>query len=132
MLSYHRHPKSSTRLKIQPHIRIRIPLGDDYAIGPGKADLLEAIQRTGSISAAGRELKMSYRRAWLLVDTMNRCFKQPLVETTTGGASGGGAHVTELGNDLLRRFRVIEKKASDSIQTDIDEIEQFLAAHPKT
>ena len=119
-------------VKIQPHIRIRIPLGNDYAIGPGKADLLEAIQRSGSISAAGRELKMSYRRAWLLVDTMNRCFKQPLVETTTGGASAGGAHVTELGNDLLRRFRALEQKALSSIQGDIDEIEEFLADHPKT
>lgn len=117
-------------MKIQPHIRIRIPLGDDYAIGPGKADLLEAIQRTGSISAAGRELKMSYRRAWLLVDTMNRCFQQPLVETTTGGASGGGAHVTTLGIDVLKRYRKIEKKASVSIREDLDELVKFLARSP--
>ena len=118
-------------MKIQPHIRIRIPFGDDYAIGPGKADLLEAIQRTGSISAAGRELKMSYRRAWLLVDTMNRCFQQPLVETATGGARGGGALVTELGRDVLRRFRTIEKKAAESIGEDLAELAKFLAAEPK-
>ena len=118
-------------MKIQPHIRIRIPFGDDYAIGPGKADLLEAIQRTGSISAAGRELKMSYRRAWLLVDTMNRCFQQPLVETATGGASGGGAQVTELGRDVLRRFRTIEKKAAESIGEDLAELAKSLAAEPK-
>lgn len=117
-------------MKIHPHIRIRIPFGDDYAIGPGKADLLEAIDRTGSISAAARSLKMSYRRAWLLVDTMNRCFKQALVETATGGARGGGAHVTELGRDVLRRFRTIEKKATSSIQDDLAEIEKFLAVRP--
>ncbi len=118
-------------MKIQPQIRIRIPFGDDYAIGPGKADLLEAIQRTGSISAAGRELKMSYRRAWLLVDTMNRCFQQPLVETSTGGASGGGALVTELGRDVLRRFRTIEHKAAESIGEDLAELSKSLAAEPK-
>ena len=113
-------------MKIHPHIRIRIPFGDDYAIGPGKADLLEAIERMGSISAAGRELKMSYRRAWLLVDTMNRCFQRPLVETSTGGASGGGAQVTDLGRDILRRFRAIEAKAVASIRDDLDDIEKFL------
>jgi molybdate transport system regulatory protein len=118
-------------MKIQAHIRIRIPFGDDYAVGPGKADLLEAIARTGSISAAGRELKMSYRRAWLLVDTMNRCFQQPLVETATGGASGGGARVTDLGRDILRRFRAIEAKASLAIQDDLDAIEQFLVVPEK-
>lgn len=118
-------------MAIKPHIRIRIPFGDDYAIGPGKADLLEAIARTGSISAAGRELKMSYRRAWLLVDTMNRCFQRPLVETATGGASGGGAHVTELGKELLQRFRSIETKANAAIRADVDEIEQFLAGSSK-
>ena len=117
-------------MKIHPHIRIRIPFGDDYAIGPGKADLLEAIDRTGSISAAARALKMSYRRAWLLVDTMNRCFKQALVETATGGARGGGAHVTELGRDVLLRFRTIETKATSSIQDDLDEFEKFLAVRP--
>lgn len=119
-------------MKIQPHIRIRIPVGDDYAIGPGKADLLEAIQRTGSISAAGRELKMSYRRAWLLVDTMNRCFREPLVETSTGGTSGGGAKVTELGTDVLRRYRAIEQKASLSIADDLHSLAKFLVKQPSS
>ncbi len=118
-------------MPIQPHIRIRIPFGADYAIGPGKADLLDAIERTGSISAAGRELKMSYRRAWLLVSTMNRCFKQPLVETATGGASGGGARVTEVGKELLRRFRDIEAKAGAAIRAEVDAFENFLAIQPK-
>ena len=72
-------------------IRIGIPLGEHYAMGPGKADLLEAIQETGSIAAAGRKLGMSYRRAWLLVDEMNKCFREPLVRARLGGAKGGGA-----------------------------------------
>jgi molybdate transport system regulatory protein len=75
------------------------------AMGPGKADLLQAIEETGSISAAARRMKMSYRRAWLLVDTMNQCFYGPLVETATGGNHGGGARITELGKEVLRRYR---------------------------
>ncbi len=71
-------------------VRIGIPRGNAYAMGPGKADLLEAIHATGSISAAGRSLGMSYRRAWLLVDEMNRAFATPLVEAHLGGAGGAG------------------------------------------
>src|SRR5882672_9419851 len=83
--------------------KIRILIGAVVAIGPGRADLLGAIARTGSISAAAREMKMSYRRAWLLVEAMNAAFRRPLVETLTGGRSGGGARVTELGAEVLRR-----------------------------
>ena len=107
-------------MKPKAYIRIRIPHGDDFAFGPGKAILLEAIQRTGSISAAGRELKMSYRRAWLLVESMNRCFREPLVATATGGRSGGGAQITECGLDVLVRFRAMEVKARDAIDGDVD------------
>src|SRR5947207_1544961 len=85
--------------------KIRILIGAVVAIGPGRADLLGAIARTGSISAAAREMKMSYRRAWLLVDAMNVAFRRPLVETLTGGRSGGGARVTELGAEVLHRYR---------------------------
>src|SRR2546430_15821109 len=70
--------------------KIRILIGAVVAIGPGRADLLGAIARTGSISAAAREMKMSYRRAWLLVEAMNAAFRRPLVETLTGGRHGGG------------------------------------------
>jgi molybdate transport system regulatory protein len=70
---------------------------DEPAMGSGKADLLDAIIATGSISAAGRSMNMSYRRAWMLVDTMNRCFREPLVRTAAGGQQGGGASVTEAG-----------------------------------
>ena len=78
-------------------IKIQLYCGDEIAMGPGKADLLDAIAAHGSISAAGRMLGMSYRRAWLLVDTMNRCWREPLVETSPGSAHGGGARVTPIG-----------------------------------
>jgi molybdate transport system regulatory protein len=80
-------------------------------MGPGKADLLEAILATGSISAAGRRLGMSYRRAWLLVDAMNHAFTGPLVEAHLGGAGGGGAQVTELGLEALKRYRDLQDQA---------------------
>jgi molybdate transport system regulatory protein len=84
--------------------RVRVMLDEEIAIGPGKADLLAAIRDTGSISGAGKQLGMSYRRAWLLVDAMNRCFKVPLVETATGGQAGGGARLTVNGEKVLGRY----------------------------
>jgi molybdate transport system regulatory protein len=109
---------SSDELKPQ----LRISFRKSIAMGPGKAELLEAIAQSGSISAAARQLSMSYRRAWLLVDTMNNCFKSPLVKTLTGGAQGGGAQVTELGHDVVKRYREMEKKAGESV---IREMAQF-------
>lgn len=119
-------------MKPKAYIRIRIPHGEDFAIGPGKAILLEAIQRTGSISAAGRELKMSYRRAWLLVESMNRCFRDPLVTTATGGRSGGGAQITDRGLDVLTRFRAMETKARAAIEIDVDYLSRLLARKPRS
>jgi molybdate transport system regulatory protein len=107
-------------------IRIGIPLGECYAMGPGKADLLEAIHETGSISAAGRKLGMSYRRAWLLVDEMNRCFCMPLVEARLGGAGGGGAKVTELGREALRRYRELQELAWEAVCKSISEFRHLL------
>jgi molybdate transport system regulatory protein len=100
-------------------IRIRIAFGEHIAMGQGKADLLEAIDRTGSISAAARELEMSYRKAWLLVDEMNQCFKSPVVTALKGGRSGGGAQVTALGEVALTRFREIQAKAARAIEADL-------------
>src|SRR5437879_13338541 len=99
--------------------RLRITSGDDIAVGPGKVDLLEAIARNGSITAAARELGMSYRRAWLLVDTMNRCFRLPVVEAETGGKRGGGARLTASGEDAVRLYRGIELSASRAARNDI-------------
>ena len=101
------------------HPRVRILIGSATALGPGKVDLLEAIAKSGSISAAARVMGMSYRRAWLLVDTMNRCFRKDVVITSTGGPGGGGARVTPLGLDVLRRYRQMEAKAEDSVREEI-------------
>ena len=103
--------------KLQP--RIRILIGSATALGPGKVDLLEAITASGSISAAARAMGMSYRRAWLLVDAMNRCFDDNLVITSTGGRGGGGARVTPLGGEVLRRYREMEAKAQDSVRGEV-------------
>lgn len=92
------------KLKIQLYCDIEI------AMGPGKADLLDAIAREGSISAAARAMDMSYRRAWLLVDTMNRCWREPLVETTPGSAKGRGAIVSAFGQAVLGHYRVLQAR----------------------
>jgi molybdate transport system regulatory protein len=108
--------------------RLRILFGADIALGPGKADLLDSLARTGSISAAAREMDMSYRRAWLLVDTMNRCFRSALVETSKGGSGGGGARITDLGLEVLARYRAMELKAAASVASEMREFTRLLAA----
>jgi molybdate transport system regulatory protein len=99
--------------------RLRFSRGDDIAVGPGKVDLLEAIEASGSISGAARSLGMSYRRAWLLVDTMNRCFRARLVEAEAGGKRGGGARLTRLGAEVIERYRRIERDAARAGAADI-------------
>jgi len=108
--------------------QIRIMFRKAIAMGPGKADLLKAIDALGSISAAARSLGMSYRRAWLLVDTMNQSFKAPVVETLTGGQKGGGARVTDTGHEVLRRYLDMEAKAAASVKKDLAEFMRFMAA----
>lgn len=93
-------------------IKLQLFCGDEIAMGPGKADLLEAIDRERSISGAGRALGMSYRRAWLLVDAMNRCWSEALVETSPGGAARGGARVTPYGHEVLRLYRGLQGQAA--------------------
>lgn len=90
-----------------PHLkpRLRLKVGDTIALGPGKIQLLEQIQQQRSISAAARAMKMSYRRAWLLVDTMNTCFRDPLVITATGGSKGGGAELSSAGRQVLALYQ---------------------------
>lgn len=110
---------------MKPHLSFRLILGDAIALGPGKVQLLEAIHDTGSISAAGRTLAMSYKRAWHLVDTMNRCFSSPLVEANKGGAQGGGAVVTPLGLEVIARYRALEAHARTAVADDF----AALAAH---
>lgn len=111
----------------EKYIKIRIPYGTLSAIGPGKADLLEAIDRRGSISAAAKDMGMSYKRAWDLVDTMNHAFREPLVITATGGSHGGGAQITAFGFDVLRRYRDMQAKASAAIAADLGDLLGTLA-----
>lgn len=96
----------------QLKLKLQLACGDAYAMGPGKADLLDAIAREGSISAAGRALGMSYRRAWLLVDEMNRCFSERLVETLAGGGRERGARLTDAGRSALASYRALEEEAA--------------------
>ena len=111
-------------------LRLRILFGPEIAVGPGKVALLDAIAETGSISAAARALGMSYRRAWLLIDTMNRCFREPVIETASGGKGGGGARITALGEDVLRRYRAMEETAVASVHGQIAEFSELLAEAP--
>lgn len=93
---------------------------------PGRADLIDAIDSTGSISAAGREMTMSYRRAWLLVEATNAAFVEPLIVANTGGSGGGGAQVTDFGRSVLERYRAMEKKAAEAIHSDFAVISKLL------
>lgn len=86
-------------------VRFRVDLGPHGAIGPGKIALLERIDKSGSLSQAARDLKMSYKRAWHLLESLNESFKQPVVLTTTGGQRGGGATLTEFGRTLISSYR---------------------------
>jgi molybdate transport system regulatory protein len=110
--------------------RLRILMGAAVALGPGKADLLDAVEHAGSISAAARTMGMSYRRAWVLIEAMNRDFKEPLVETSAGGSGGGGAQVTEAGNEALRRYRAMEDKASAAVKKEMSAFADLLNETP--
>jgi len=94
-----------------PQLSIRIDFDDEGRLGPGKVALLERIAQKGSISAAGRSMNMSYKRAWELVSDINRSFVEPLVAAQTGGKAGGGAALTARGEELIRHYRAIERKA---------------------
>lgn len=95
-----------------PKASLRIEFGPEQRLGPGKIRLLELVAETGSISAAAREMEMSYRRAWLLIDEMNRMFKEPVIAAVTGGAHGGGAQLTELGQNVIATYRAIENDSA--------------------
>jgi molybdate transport system regulatory protein len=96
------------------------------AMGPGKAELIERIAQTGSISAAARAMGMSYRRAWQLVDALNAAYKEPVVVTAVGGQRGGGARVTPYGKRLAALFRAMEFKASAAIAADLKRFTRHL------
>lgn len=102
-----------------PALKLRLVLGDLIALGPGKAELLDAIRESGSISAAARSLGMGYRRAWALVEAMNEGFRRPLVEAAPGGARGGGARITPFGEEVLAAYRRLQAKAEQAVRSEL-------------
>lgn len=112
---------------MKPRLTFRLVLGEAIALGPGKVQLLEAIRETGSIAAAGRSMDMSYKRAWHLVDTMNRCFRTPLVDATKGGARGGGAVLTPLAEEVIVLYRRLETRARKATEKDLAALEAYLS-----
>lgn len=113
-------------MKPVAQFRLRITQADAIAIGPGKVALLEAIVVTGSITAAAKALGMSYRRAWLLIDSMNQIFKSPVVDAATGGKHGGGSNVTPTGLKVIESYRRIEKDALKAVARDIKKLTNLL------
>ncbi|HKQ12259.1 MAG TPA: hypothetical protein VJT80_02430 [Steroidobacteraceae bacterium] len=102
-----------------PTIRVRIDLSPDSALGPGKISLLEHIESSGSLSKAARELGMSYRRAWLLLDDINGMFNDPATTASVGGSGGGGARLTDLGREIVKAYREIEDAAEKAASARI-------------
>lgn len=111
-------------------LTIRVDFGAHGYLGPGKIALMECIAKHGSISAAGKEMGMSYRRAWLLVDEINQIFRDPLVDKQMGGSGGGGARLTELGRDVVGRYRTIEGAAARAVAADLRALKASLPARP--
>lgn len=115
-------------------LKVQILCGDEIAMGPGKADLLDAIARAGSISGGARAMGMSYRRAWLLVDAMNRCWAEPLVRTGPGRAGkdgSGGARLTPSGEQVLARYRALQAAVADGAAGNWTALQPLLLAEPK-
>jgi len=100
-------------------VRLHIHLDDDHSLGPGKIALLEGVERQGSISAAARAMGMAYRHAWEMIDDLNQGLRQVVVETESGGHTGGGARLTEFGEELVRRFRAMEAATERAIARDL-------------
>lgn len=110
-------------------LKLRLEFDAPLTLGPGKARLLELIEELGSISAAGREMGMSYKRAWSLIEEMNAAFARPAVESSRGGPGGGGARLTETGKEVLVLFRKLEAMLQDEGAAEIAELQRLIADH---
>ena len=110
--------------KLKP--RLRILFGEATALGPGKVELIEAIEQAGSISGAAKNMGMSYRRAWNLADSINHDFKEAIIETNSGGKGGGGATISPIGREILTRYREIEDKAMASVTKEVEFFGRYL------
>lgn len=111
-------------------LRIRVVQEGTLIMGPGRAELLSRIQSTGSIAAAGREMRMSYKRAWVLVEAMNSSFTQPLVEAAKGGSGGGGARLTGLGREVLSAYLSLEENSRAAALEPLARLQSALAVSP--
>ncbi len=111
-------------------LRIRLVHRGALVMGPGRADLLAGIAARGSIAAAGRAMGMSYKRAWALVEAMNACFAEPVVAAAKGGAGGGGAHLTPMGERVLAAYRRVQAAAGSAGARALDELAGALAVPP--
>ena len=118
---------AGTRAVPTARFRLRVTTGDEIAIGPGKISLLEAIGETGSLTAAAKHIEMSYRRAWLLLDQLNRSLKRPAVTSAKGGEHGGGSELTEVGRKLIELYRGIEATAGQACAAEIRQVIGLLA-----
>ena len=115
-----------------PILRFRVDFAPHAAVGPGKIALLEGIARQGSLSQAARELGMSYRRAWQLLDSLNHCFDAPVVRTRTGGERGGGADLTPLGVELLRTYQRLDARLQRAAQRTFGPLSTRVSPHPRS
>jgi molybdate transport system regulatory protein len=120
-------PEEAATIAAMAKLSIRVDLAPSGAVGPGKIRLLESVDATGSISAAGRSMNMSYRRAWLLIDELNRLFSHPVVATRLGGAAGGGAELTAFGKRLVRHYRDMENEAHAALKPHLNAFQTALA-----
>jgi molybdate transport system regulatory protein len=117
---------------LSPVIRFRIDFAKHYHVGPGKIELLEAIRKSGSLSQAARDLKMSYRRAWLLVQSLNTSFREPVTIATTGGKGGGGVEMTKFGEELINSYRALERDIAEAAIRRLHTITPAVVAHGRT
>ena len=122
-MTKHSHPLS---------VRLRVDFGPDSSVGPGKIALLEHIDSSGSLSQAARELGMSYRRAWLLLDDLNRAFTEPVATASAGGAGGGGAFLTPFGKKLVFAYRDTEREAGEAARKQLTWLHATHAASRST
>jgi molybdate transport system regulatory protein len=112
-------------------LKLRVKLCSFAALGPGKADLLEAVDRCGSITAAAKDRGMSYRRAWMLIDEMNHAFREPVVGAVSGGKAGGGTRLTHMGREVVAIYREVQQRAGAAVAEPLRRLERLVADNPE-
>lgn len=112
-------------------LKLRVKLCSFAALGPGKADLLEAVNRCGSITAAAKDRGMSYRRAWMLIDEMNHAFREPVVGAVSGGKAGGGTRLTDMGREVVTIYREVQQLAETAVAASLQRLERLVAENPE-